>query len=209
MGTFNVLECVRDSGATIAFASSSSVYGANSMLPKIEEMWTAPLTPYAASKLAAEALVRSYAESYSIKAITYRFFNIFGPWQRPDHEYAAVIPKWISKLLRNEEIEIYGDGNQSRDFTYVDDIVQILLTGIETQLNHPGPINLAFGSHISLNEIVEIFLSWGKRVQVRYLPERLGDVKYSQNNPKIMNELFHMPKRTEFEIALQATWEWI
>jgi UDP-glucose 4-epimerase len=207
-GTMNVLECAKSMGATVAFSSSSSVYGANVELPKRERMWLAPLTPYAASKLTGESLVQSYASSYGLKAITYRFFNIFGPWQRPDHDYAAVLPKWIWKLIHKEKIEIFGDGTQSRDFTYIDSVISILIEGMERELHHPEPINLAFGSKISLNESVELLNARFPELKVNYLPERLGDVKNSQNNPDKLFSLFPNIELMSFESALDETINW-
>jgi UDP-glucose 4-epimerase len=207
-GTMNVLECAKSMGAMVAFSSSSSVYGANLELPKSEKMWLAPLTPYAASKLTGESLVQSYASSYGLRAITYRFFNIFGPWQRPDHDYAAVIPKWIWKLMHKEKIEIFGDGTQSRDFTYIDSVVSILINSMERELHHPEPINLAFGSRISLNESVEILKARFPDLKVNYLPERLGDVKNSQNNPDKLLSLFPNIELMSFESALDETINW-
>jgi UDP-glucose 4-epimerase len=207
-GTMNVLECAKSMGAMVAFSSSSSVYGANLELPKSEKMWLAPLTPYAASKLTGESLVQSYASSYGLRAVTYRFFNIFGPWQRPDHDYAAVIPKWIWKLMHKEKIEIFGDGTQSRDFTYIDSVVSILINSMERELHHPEPINLAFGSRISLNESVEILKARFPDLKVNYLPERLGDVKNSQNNPDKLLSLFPNIELMSFESALDETINW-
>ena len=207
-GTMNVLECARTFGASVAFSSSSSVYGANVELPKSERMWLAPLTPYAASKLTGESLIQSYASSYGLKAMNYRFFNIFGPWQRPDHDYAAVIPKWIWKLMHNETIEIFGDGNQSRDFTYIDSVVSILIDGMERELHHPDPINLAFGTKKTLKDTVEILKARFPGLKVDYLPERLGDVKNSQNNPEKLFSLFPNVNLIDFESALDKTIDW-
>jgi UDP-glucose 4-epimerase len=207
-GTLNVLECARATGATVAFSSSSSVYGSNQLLPKNESMWTAPLTPYASSKLSGESIVHSYANSYSIQSVTYRFFNIFGPWQRPDHDYAAVIPKWIWKIMNNEEIEIFGNGEQSRDFTYVDDVIKVLIDGMKRQLNHPSPINLAFGSRVNLNEVVSALGKNFGKIKVSYQKERVGDVKHSQNDPRLLQELFPSIKSIQFPEALEKTIEW-
>jgi UDP-glucose 4-epimerase len=107
-GTLNVLEAARKCSAHVIFSSSSSVYGSNNELPKNEKMWTMPLTPYAASKLAAEGYLESYQSSFDIPVSIFRFFNVFGPWQRPDHVYAAVIPKWIWKAMNDAPIEVFG-----------------------------------------------------------------------------------------------------
>ena len=141
-GTLNVLEAARQNGSHYIFSSSSSVYGSNKTLPKNEEMILRPMTPYAASKLSGEALSLAYAKSYDLPVSVFRFFNIFGPWQRPDHEYAAVLPKWINKCLQGEEIEIFGDGEQTRDFTYVGTVVKIISRCISNKVLHPEPVNL-------------------------------------------------------------------
>ena len=208
IGTLNVLESARATGATVAFSSSSSVYGSNLDLPKNEKMWMAPLTPYAASKLSGEALVESYSASYSISAVTYRFFNIFGPWQRPDHDYAAVIPKWIWKLMQNESIEVFGDGNQSRDFTYVDTVVEVLIEGMKKEINHPSPINLAFGSRVTLNQAIDALRLKFPDLKVSYSQERSGDVRNSQNDPTLLKSIFPSITPIDFSEALEMTYQW-
>jgi UDP-glucose 4-epimerase len=207
-GTLNVLEVARKIGAQVAFSSSSSVYGSNLDLPKNEKMWMSPLTPYAASKLAGESLIQSYSSSYQVPAISYRFFNIFGPWQRPDHDYAAVIPKWIWKLLQSEEIEIFGDGEHSRDFTYIDTVVDILIRGMKEEISHPSPVNLALGSRITLNQVVSILKKDFPNLKVKYLTERNGDVRSSQNDPTLLRNLFPDIKSINFEDAITSTIEW-
>ena len=207
-GTLNVLESARRAGAAVAFSSSSSVYGSNLELPKNEKMWMAPLTPYAASKLSGEALVASYAASFGISAVTYRFFNIFGPWQRPDHDYAAVIPKWIWKLMHNQSIEVFGDGDQSRDFTYIDTVVSVLIQGLKGKVNHPNPVNLAFGSRITLNQCIDELKLKFPNLDVNYVPERAGDVRNSQNDPTLLNSIFPQIKPVEFSDALENTYQW-
>ena len=133
-GTLNVLEAARNSGAHVVFSSSSSVYGANLQLPKKEDQVLRPLTPYAASKMSGEALMMAYGKSYNLPTTTLRFFNVFGPWQRPDHVYSAVIPRWIWSGITNKKIQVYGDGNQSRDFTYVDTVVKTIYTTLSRTL---------------------------------------------------------------------------
>lgn len=209
LGTLNILEVARKFGTPIAFSSSSSVYGSNPDLPKNEKLWTGPITPYAASKLAGEALVQSYAASYGLTAITYRFFNIFGPWQRPDHDYAAVIPKWIWKILHGEDIEVFGDGNQTRDFTFIDDVIHILITGMNQSINHPSPINLAFGARISLNDVLDYLRERKSDLIVRYLPQRSGDVRDSQNDPTHLKSIFPHIKPADFRVSLFKVWDWL
>ena len=207
-GTLNVLECARETGAFVAFSSSSSVYGLNQELPKNEDMWTAPITPYASSKLAGESLVLSYSNSYGMPAVVYRFFNIFGPWQRPDHDYAAVVPKWIWSLMHGEKIKVYGDGNQTRDFTFIDSVIDILVRGMEEKLVHPRPINLAFGKRIRLNDLIAALQCKFPNMEVEYLGKREGDVLDSQNNPAKLFSIFDNLTPVEFDVALEKTIGW-
>ncbi len=207
-GTLNVLEAARSSGLHYIFSSSSSVYGSNMTLPKSEDMVLRPLTPYAASKMSGEALSLAYAKSYELPVSTFRFFNIFGPWQRPDHEYAAVLPKWISKCIKGDEIEIFGDGLQTRDFTYVGTVVNIILSCISKKILHPEPVNLAYGNNISLNQVLEIMNINFPTLNVKYLPPRKGDVLHSKNDPKLIKALYPDITRDKFEVSLQKTIDW-
>ena len=207
-GTLNVLEAARNSGSHYIFSSSSSVYGSNMTLPKSEDMVLRPLTPYAASKMSGEALSLAYAKSYELPVSTFRFFNIFGPWQRPDHEYAAVLPKWISKCLKGDEIEIFGDGLQTRDFTYVGTVVNIILSCISKKILHPEPVNLAYGNNISLNQVLELMKLNFPTLKVKYLPPRKGDVLHSKNDPKLIKSLYPDITLDKFEVSLQKTIDW-
>ena len=207
-GTLNVLEVARANGSHYIFSSSSSVYGSNMKLPKNEDMVLRPLTPYAASKMSGEALSLAYSRSYALPISTFRFFNIFGPWQRPDHEYAAVLPKWISKCLTGDEIEIFGDGEQTRDFTYVGTVVQIIASCILNKVLHPEPVNLAFGNRISLNQVVELLRNIFPDLNVKYLPERKGDVLHSENDPKLLKSLYPDITVDSFKNSLQETINW-
>jgi UDP-glucose 4-epimerase len=177
-------------------------------LPKNEDMVLRPLTPYAASKMSGEALSLAYSRSYALPISTFRFFNIFGPWQRPDHEYAAVLPKWISKCLNGDEIEIFGDGEQTRDFTYVGTVVQIIASCILNKVLHPEPVNLAFGNRISLNQVVELLRNIFPDLNVKYLPPRKGDVLHSENDPKLLKSLYPDIIADKFEDSLQKTINW-
>jgi UDP-glucose 4-epimerase len=207
-GTLNVLEVARTNGSHYIFSSSSSVYGSNMKLPKNEEMVLRPLTPYAASKMSGEALSLAYSKSYALPISTFRFFNIFGPWQRPDHEYAAVLPKWISKCLSGDEIEIFGDGEQTRDFTYVGTVVQIIVNCISNKVIHPEPVNLAYGNRISLNQVIDLLKKIFPNLKVKNLPPRKGDVLHSENDPKLLKTLYPDISADEFENSLQETINW-
>ena len=209
-GTLNVLEVARRVGARVIFSSSSSVYGANTDLPKTESMWTSPLSPYAASKLAGEGYCAAYSESYGVPTTVFRFFNIFGPWQRPDHDYAAVIPRWIWAALNRQPILLDGDGTQTRDFTYVDTVVDTIVSAIDRELNHPLPINLAFGNRISLLEVIgELERIFGRTLEVQKRPRRTADVPHSQNDPTLLNSVFPTVTPVSFPEALGRTVEWM
>ena len=207
-GTLNVLEAARNSQCHYIFSSSSSVYGSNMILPKNEDMVLRPITPYAASKMSGEALSLGYAKSYGLAVSTFRFFNIFGPWQRPDHEYAAVLPKWISKCIKGDEIEIFGDGEQTRDFTYVGTVVSIIKNCILDKVRHPEPVNLAYGNNISLNQVIYLLKNSFPDLKVKYLSPRDGDVLHSKNDPKLVKSLYPNINVEKFETSLQETINW-
>jgi UDP-glucose 4-epimerase len=208
-GTLNVLEIARHSGAHVIFSSSSSVYGRNTQLPKDESMWLGPMTPYAASKLAAESYVQAYRSAYKVPTTILRFFNVFGPRQRPDHEYAAVLPKWIWLALQGQAIDVYGDGSTSRDFTYVDTVLDIAMSAMQGKIITEGAINLAYGNRIFLNDAIELLKEHFPDLKVNYKPERLGDVKESQNAPDLLKQLFPNVQPREFGRALSETVYWL
>jgi UDP-glucose 4-epimerase len=208
IGTQNVLECAREFDSQVIFSSSSSVYGANLTLPKSEKMWTSPISPYAASKLAGEALMQSYARSYGLAITSFRFFNIFGPYQRPDHDYAAVIPKWIWRAMNNQPLTLFGDGEQTRDFTSVNAVVSVLISSMYRKLKNEDPINLAFGNRISLLRVIEQLQEYFPELVVEFQPKRQGDVIDSQNDPKRIHELFPEVSTVPFEDSLRETVRW-
>jgi UDP-glucose 4-epimerase len=208
-GTLNVLEVARATGAHIVFSSSSSVYGRNMQLPKDESMWLGPMTPYAASKLAAEGYVQAYASAYNVPTTLLRFFNVFGPRQRPDHEYAAVLPKWIWLAMQDKPIDVYGDGTASRDFTYVETVLDIAMTAMKEKVLTEGAMNLAYGNRIFLNDTIEMLKKHFPDLQVNYKGNRLGDVKESQNSPSLLKSLFPSITPKPFEDALRETVVWL
>jgi len=203
------LEAARETGAHVIFSSSSSVYGRNMQLPKEEKMWLGPMTPYAASKLSAEGYVEAYGSSFELPVTLLRFFNVFGPRQRPDHEYAAVIPKWIWLAMQGKPVDLYGDGSQSRDFTYVKTVVDIAISAMENKITTEGAVNLAYGNRIFLTEVVEILKAEFPDLKVNTLPIRKGDVKESQNSPKLLKSLFPNIEPYAFKDALGETIEWL
>ena len=208
-GTLNVLEAARESGSHVIFSSSSSVYGRNMQLPKEEKMWLGPITPYAASKLSAESYVEAYGSSYELPVTILRFFNVFGPRQRPDHEYAAVIPKWIWLAMQGKPLDLYGDGTQSRDFTYVKTVVDIAVSAMENKITTEGAVNLAYGNRISLTQVIDTLSEEFPELKVNYLPIRKGDVKESQNSPELLKSLFPKVQPYPFKDALKETITWL
>jgi UDP-glucose 4-epimerase len=208
-GTLNILEIARASGAHVIFSSSSSVYGRNLQLPKDEAMWLGPLTPYAASKLAAEGYVEAYGSAYGVPVTILRFFNVFGPNQRPDHEYAAVLPKWIWLALNDQPINVFGDGSASRDFTYIETVIDIAISAMNEKIVTRGAVNLAYGNKISLYDVVNLLKRNFPDLKVEHSPTRLGDVKESQNNPSLIKELFPRVNAKPFDQAFEETVDWL
>jgi UDP-glucose 4-epimerase len=207
--TLNILEISRENGAHIIYSSSSSVYGSNSLQPKIEETWTFPLSPYAASKLSAESFLMAYANSYGIPITNFRFFNVYGPFQRPDHAYAAVIPKWIWLAMNNKVIEVYGDGSQTRDFTFIDNVTAVAVKSLSRVSSNADPINLAYGNSVSLNQILSKLQSIFPLLRVEHLSLRNGDVRHSQNNPKKLFQYFSEPEAVDFDQGFDLTYQWL
>ncbi len=208
-GTVNVLEAARETGAHVIFSSSSSVYGRNLTLPKDEKMWLGPMTPYAASKLAGEGYVESYGAAFDLPVTILRFFNVFGPRQRPDHPYAAVIPKWIWLAMNNQPIEVFGDGNQSRDFTYVKNVIDTAKLAMENKITTKGAVNLAYGNRIFLSELAQKLKEEFPKLEVIYRETRKGDVRESQNSPDLLKNIFPSIKPLPFDVALKETINWL
>jgi nucleoside-diphosphate-sugar epimerase len=181
-GTLNMLGAARDAGVKrFVFAASSSAYGDTPTLPKVETMPPQPLSPYAITKLVGEEYCRIFTELYGLGTVALRYFNVFGKRQDPFSTYAAVIPKFVSAILKGERPEIYGDGQQTRDFTYIDDVVQVNLKACDAPSDACGRVyNVAFGDRISLNELYrEIARLLGSDLRPVYTAPRAGDVKHS------------------------------
>lgn len=178
-GTLNVLIAAQQCGVKkVVFASSSSVYGDTPTLPKHEEMKPAPLSPYAVSKLAGEQYLAAFSHVFGLQTVSLRYFNVFGPRQDPASEYAAVVPRFITGILAGKPITIFGDGGQTRDFTYVNDVVLANLRAMES--NAQGVFNIACNRRISINELAAAMMEIaGRQVPVRYEPARAGDVRDS------------------------------
>lgn len=207
-GTLNVLLAARDCGARkVIFASSSSVYGDTPTLPKAEDMNPNPKSPYAVSKLAGEYYCRVFSEVYGLKTVCLRYFNVFGPRQDPRSEYAAVIPRFITRILDGMPPVIYGDGGQTRDFTFVGDVVKanMLAMGGDVQ----GVFNVACGRRISLNELAERIMEIaGRRVEPVYDSPRAGDVRDSLADISRARVAMGYVPDYELESGLRETMRW-
>jgi nucleoside-diphosphate-sugar epimerase len=181
VGTLNILLASRDSGVRrVVFASSSSIYGADRTLPKQEDRAPLPISPYAVAKLASEGYCRSFSEVYGLETVALRYFNVFGPRQDPLSQYAAVIPRFITALLEGEAPVVFGDGEQSRDFTYIDNVIDANLRAAEAEAVSGQTFNVACGERISLNRLLdEIRAIVGSELEASYLEARQGDVKHS------------------------------
>ncbi len=209
LGTFNVLEAARFLGIPVLFSSSSSVYGDNPLFPKDESHRLSPISPYAASKAAAESFAYAYAKSYNMRVSIIRFFNVFGPHQRPDHAYAAVIPKWIWAALKSDDLVVYGDGETTRDFTFVDTVTDALYKIAIREYDRQLPINLAFGRPISLNYVLSELQRYFPNLNVQYENERKGDLRASANDPKILRTVLPDLLEIEFREGLSKTVDWL
>ncbi|NLI00327.1 MAG: NAD-dependent epimerase/dehydratase family protein [Chthonomonadales bacterium] len=209
-GTLNVLEAAREVGVEhVVVASSSSVYGSNPKLPKSEFDWTRPMSPYAVSKQATEGYALAYQFSYGLKTLAFRFFNVYGPGQPANHAYAAVIPKFLDAALHGRPLQIYGDGTQSRDFTYVDTVCAVIHRAILGQIHSVDPVNLAYGTNTTLLQLVEMMEEQlGDPIDRDFTATRVGDVKASQAESSRVRELFPTVAPVPLHDGLAATIDW-
>ena len=209
-GTLSVLEAARRAGNPhVVVASSSSVYGANPTLPKSEDLRTEPLSPYAVSKLATETYALAYAHCFALPVLAFRFFNVFGPLQPAGHAYAAAIPAFVDAALAGRPIPIDGDGQQSRDFTYVGSVAAVIVEALLGRLTSPEPVNLAFGSRRTILEVVdEIEEILGVTLEREHRPPRPGDVRHSQADRTRLERLVPDLEPVAFDRGLRETVAW-
>lgn len=206
-GTLNVLLAARDSGVRrVVFASSSSVYGANPKLPKQESDQTLPMSPYAVAKLAGEGYCRSFATVYGLETVALRYFNVYGPGQDLLSQYAAVVPRFITAALRGTPPTIYGDGSQTRDFTYVDDVVAANLLAVDAADAAGSTMNVAGGRQVSLLDLwATIKRLTGSEVEPSFAPARVGDVPRSHADISLARSALAYEPRTPLEVGLERT----
>jgi len=210
-GTVNVLVASRDAGVRrVVFAASSSAYGDTPELPKRESMTPNPKSPYAAQKLAGEHYMRIFHEVYGLETVSLRYFNVFGPRQDPQSMYAAVIPRFITCVMRGEPPTVYGDGRQTRDFTYIDNVIQANLAACAASKAACGGVfNIACGERVSLLDILEIVYGLvGRRVEPRFEPSRPGDVRDSLAEISRAREILGYDPRVTFREGLRTTFDW-
>jgi len=208
--TVNVLVASRDAGVKrLVFAGSSSVYGDAATLPKHEEMTPNPLSPYALQKLVGEQYLQMFTRLYGLETVTIRYFNVFGPRQDPSSPYSGVISVFASSLLQNRSPNIYGDGGQTRDFTYVANVVDGVLRACEAPRAGGEVINVATGGRISLNDLFEEMKRIvGASVAPTYAPPRQGDVRDSQADIRKAKALLGYEPVVPFDEGLKRTIDW-
>ncbi len=210
LGSMTVFEHARTEGCQVVFAGSASVFGANPDNPKGPTSWTRPLSPYGSSKLAAESYLLSYAECFGFPALSFRFFNVYGPRQRPDHPYAAAIPRFTAQALLGLPVTIYGDGLQDRDFISVGTVAGIVGDAINRRVSCAWPVSMATGHQTTiLDTAAEILRLSGSSSQIVHVAERAADIRFSQGSPDELRELFPGITSIALSAGLQETIDWM
>ena len=206
--TINLLKSAVDNNVKkIVFSSSSSVYGENRNMPLKESEPLMPMSPYAASKASCELYLRSFYDSYGLNYTVLRYFNVFGPGQDKNSQYAAVIPNFISAMLEGNQPEIYGDGEQTRDFVFVKDIIKANINAAKSDYN--GVINIASGKKLSINQLFDIVKrTLDSDLEPKYLPKRAGDIKHSLADTSKMEKINFEIDHNNFEKQLEETINW-
>lgn len=211
-GTLNVLIAARDVGATVVFASSSSVYGDQEVFPLREDLEPRPRSPYAATKLAGEGLMRSWWHSYGVPTVSLRYFNVYGPYQDPASEYAAVIPRFVTACLSGARPVIYGDGEQARDFTYIDDVVQAnLLAARAPEAARGRALNAGAGREpTTVNRLLSLVAeAAGVDVEPLFEPAREGDIRRSHADVSSARDLLGYDPRVPIDDGVRRTVAWL
>jgi len=211
-GTLNILIAARDAGVKrVVYASSSSIYGDTPNLPKHEGMRPEPRSPYAASKLAGELYCQAFYSVYGLETVALRYFNVFGPRQDPESQYAAVVPRFITALLQGRPPTIFGDGEQSRDFTYVENVVEANLLAAKAPGVAGEVFNIACGGQITVNELARLLVEIvgvNPQLKPRYAPPRPGDVRHSLADISKVRELLGYEVKVSTREGLERTVEW-
>ena len=209
--TFKLLLKAKETGVSrFVYAASSSAYGNQKQLPKKESMLVEPLSPYAAAKLVGEHYCSVFNNVYGLETIALRYFNVFGPRQNPSSFYSGVISRFIDALMTGEQPIIFGDGEQSRDFTFVENVVDANIKASQTDRGIGKVMNTANGDKVSLNELLDVLkkITGNPEVVADYQEERKGDVKHSQADNRLAVEMFGYEKKVDLEEGLQRTIDW-
>jgi len=208
--TFTLLLAARDTGIKrFVFASSSSVYGDAPTMPKVETMLPMPLSPYAAGKLVGEYYCSVFYKVFGLETISLRYFNVFGPHQDPSSQYAAAIPAFVTAILKDQPPTVFGDGLQSRDFTYVDNVVDANLLAARVEHTAGEVINIACGQSVTVNETIEVInAAAGKNIKPIYTDSRTGDVKHSLADISASEKLIGFKPVVPFKQGLQLAINW-
>ena len=209
-GTFQLFLAAKEAGCRrIIYAASSSAYGDQPTQPKRETMLPAPLSPYALNKLVGEYYARVFYESYGLETISLRYFNVFGPHQDPESQYAAAIPAFVSAILKGEQPLIYGDGEQTRDFTHIDNVVEANMLAAAAKTTRGQVINVACGQSVTINQVINtINKLLGTDLKPRYTPPRAGDVMHSLADVTLAREVIGFEPHLMFEDGLARAIEW-
>jgi len=208
--TFTLLLAARDAGIKrFIYASSSAAYGDTPTLPKVETMAPQPLSPYAAGKLVGEYYAKVFYEVYGLDTISLRYFNVFGPYQDPTSQYAAAIPAFVTAILKDQPPTVYGDGEQSRDFTYVDNVVEANLLAARAKQTKGEVVNIACGEAVTVNEIIDMINEiLGKNIKPIYAPPRPGDVRHSLADITVAEKLLGFKPKISFRQGLELAIDW-
>ena len=208
--TFTLLMAARDAGIKrFVYAASSSAYGDSPALPKVETMPDNPLSPYAVAKLVGEHYCRVFYTVFGLETISLRYFNVFGPYQDPTSQYAAAIPAFVTAVLGGISPVIYGDGEQSRDFTFIDNVVEANVLAARARATHGEVVNIAVGECITINAVVRLINEvLGTRVPPAYAPERAGDVKHSLADIRLAAQVIGFRPVVDFKTGLARAIDW-
>ncbi len=208
--TFTLLLASRDAGVKrFVYAASSSAYGDTPTLPKVESMPASPLSPYAAAKLVGEYYCLVFYKVFGLETISLRYFNVFGPHQDPTSQYAAAIPAFVTSILKGQQPTVFGDGEQSRDFTYVDNVVEANLLAARAKQTKGEVINIACGQAVTVNQIIDMINELvGSAIEPIYADPRPGDVKHSLADISLAEELIGYKPVVEFRDGLRKAIDW-
>ena len=209
-GTLNVLVAARDAKVRrFVYAASSSAYGETPTLPKTEAMQPNPISPYGITKYVGELYAGVFGRVYGLENVCIRYFNVFGPRQDPTSQYSGVLSRFMLAVIEGQPLVVYGDGEQSRDFTFIENIVNETLRACEAKGASGMVFNGGTGARITLNQVLKLLeKATGKKIQAKYDPPRTGDIRDSQADVSLALKVLGYEPRVHFEEGLQRTWEW-